>query len=104
MDVSERQRREQSAVRWARLQSRGRRLAHVVLPGWGDALGPAPLRGSLVALLWAGGAGFALTALLFPLPLFSWGGPRLHWVAGVLPVGLAYVAGVWRALRSDGGG
>ncbi|MDF1553285.1 MAG: hypothetical protein P1P84_09500 [Deferrisomatales bacterium] len=104
VDATERQRRAESAARWERLRSRGRRLAHAVLPGWGDALGPAPLRGSLVALLWAGGAGFALVALLFPLPLFAWGGLRFHWAVGGLALGLAYVAGVRRALRNDGGG
>jgi hypothetical protein len=104
VDASERSRRKQSAARWARLQTGTLRLAHLLLPGWPDYLGPSPLWGGLVALVWAGGGGLAVTALLCPLPLFSWGGPHLHWLAGVVPLGLAHGVGLWRALRCGGEG
>jgi len=102
VDVSERERREKSTLRWKARQALGRRVGHVLLPGWGDLFGAAPLRGATLALLWAGGAGFAVLALWLPLPVFPWGGPRLHWMVGVVPLGLAYLSGVWCAVRCHG--
>jgi tetratricopeptide (TPR) repeat protein len=99
VDAAERLRKEESATHWASHCQRGRIVTHLLLPGWGDYLRSAPWLGGAVTLLWAGGAGLAAVAFLDPVPLLPWGGLPLGWTGGAVGVGLAYLFGVWRALR-----